>query len=227
MSDQRIGKTSEAELNEMAEESYRQITAKKPEQQQPKEHCGHECVCGLISTKEPCPGIIYGKKCKHDTRSCPAPASAPSYDELVEFARFTQKFWREGIEIMRKHNLKIESDTPMEKLAFTFYTNLCEIDSKARHLFQESYGDENYKDEHLPDGVTYSPEHDAAIRREEREQFIIILEKLEDDLMKQIFLSGNRENAHLDFEKARESLRDSKNSSEFEKAGAKPREGAK
>lgn len=35
MSEQRIGKTSEAELNEMAEESYRQITGKKPEQQQP------------------------------------------------------------------------------------------------------------------------------------------------------------------------------------------------
>ena len=95
----------------------------------------------------------------------------PTYDELVAFARFTQKFWKEGQEIMRKHNLCIDNlDDNMQKLAFTFYSNLCEIDSEARHLFKESYGEENYNDERLPAGVTYSPDHDATIRREAYEQ---------------------------------------------------------
>jgi hypothetical protein len=109
-----------------------------------------------------------GNKMREYLRSCPT--QTPSRKDLIEFARFTQKFWKEGIEIMRANNLKIESDTPMEKLAFTFYTNLCEIDSEASHLFQESYGEDNYKDERLPDGVTYSPEHDATIISKARER---------------------------------------------------------
>jgi hypothetical protein len=62
----------------------------------------------------------------------------PSYDELAEFARWTMKFQPEGVEIMRKHNLKIDNlDEPMQKLAFSFYTDLCEIENKARHLFED------------------------------------------------------------------------------------------
>ncbi len=70
----------------------------------------------------------------------------PTYQDLVDHIRWTQNLWRHGIEIMRKNNLVIASDTPMEKLAFTFYSDLCEIDSRALHLFGEGPGDENYKD---------------------------------------------------------------------------------
>jgi hypothetical protein len=48
---------------------------------------------------------------------------------------------------MRKNNLVIKTDEPMEKLAFTFYSDLCEIDLKAANLFSEGYGDKNYKQE--------------------------------------------------------------------------------
>jgi hypothetical protein len=71
----------------------------------------------------------------------------PSYQDLVDHIRWTQNLWRHGIEIMRKNNLVIASDTPMEKLAFTFYMDLCEIDWRAQHLFGEGPGDENYKDQ--------------------------------------------------------------------------------
>ena len=43
---------------------------------------------------------------------------SPTYQELVDFARWTQTFWKNGIEIMRKNNLVIKTDEPMEKLAF-------------------------------------------------------------------------------------------------------------
>lgn len=66
--------------------------------------------------------------------------------DFIDHIRWTQNLWRHGIEIMRKNNLVIASDTPMEKLAFTFYSDLCEIDSRALHLFGEGPGDENYKD---------------------------------------------------------------------------------
>ena len=71
----------------------------------------------------------------------------PSYQDLIDHIRWTQNLWRHGIEIMRKNNLVIASDTPMEKLAFTFYSDLCEIDWRALHLFGEGPGDENYKDQ--------------------------------------------------------------------------------
>ena len=67
--------------------------------------------------------------------------------DFIDHIRWTQNLWRHGIEIMRKNNLVIASDTPMEKLAFTFYSDLCEIDSRALHLFGEGPGDENYKDQ--------------------------------------------------------------------------------
>ena len=71
----------------------------------------------------------------------------PPYQDLIDHIRWTQNLWRHGIEIMRKNNLVVASDTPMEKLAFTFYSDLCEIDSRALHLFGEGPGDENYKDQ--------------------------------------------------------------------------------
>ena len=74
---------------------------------------------------------------------------------------------------MRQHNLVIDNlNDPMQKLAFTFYTDLCEIDSKVRHLFQEGYGDVNYHDERIPEGETYSPEHNAKIVSDTLEEII-------------------------------------------------------
>jgi len=68
----------------------------------------------------------------------------PSYKDLVEFARWTQTFWKRGQEIQREHNIIIDNlDDKMQKLAYTYYTDLCEIDDAVRHLFQESYGEKN------------------------------------------------------------------------------------
>lgn len=62
----------------------------------------------------------------------------PSYEDLVEFARWAQSLQPAALEIMERHNLVIdELDDPMQKLAFTFYCNLVEIEKKARHLFEK------------------------------------------------------------------------------------------
>jgi hypothetical protein len=66
----------------MSEQQESRLTTSE-EQQQPKEHCGHECVCISVpgierSRKEPCDtssGTRY--KCPHDTRSRPHPTPAP------------------------------------------------------------------------------------------------------------------------------------------------------
>jgi hypothetical protein len=96
----------------------------------------------------------------------------PSYEDLVDFARWTQTFWKNGIDIMRRNQLVIKSDEPMEKLAFTFYSHLCEIDAKVSHLFEEGYGDTNYKDDKviLVDLLKYPNEQD--IRKDEREKVL-------------------------------------------------------
>ena len=97
----------------------------------------------------------------------------PSYKDLVDHIRWTQNLWRHGIEIMRKNNLVIASDTPMEKLAFTFYSDLCEIDSRALHLFGEGPGDENYKDRSVIEAweiVPYPRPYEEGIRQEAEKQ---------------------------------------------------------
>ena len=96
----------------------------------------------------------------------------PSYEDLIDFARWTQTLWKNGIDIMRRNHLVIKSDAPMEKLAFTFYSDLCEIDAKVRHLFEEEYGDKNYKDEEIIpiDLLKYPTEQD--IRRDERDKVL-------------------------------------------------------
>jgi hypothetical protein len=95
----------------------------------------------------------------------------PTYTDLVTFARWTQKFWREGQEIQRKHGIVIDNlDDPMQKLAFTYYTNLSEIDLCASQLFGEGYGDENYGKEH----EIYTPEHDQRIRESVMDEFGIL-----------------------------------------------------
>jgi hypothetical protein len=100
----------------------------------------------------------------------------PTYEELVDFARWTQTFWKNGIEIMRKNGLVIKSDEPMEKLAFTFYSDLCEIDVKASHLFEEGFGDQNYKHESAIQFQTikaYPKPYEEKIRHDEREKVLI------------------------------------------------------
>ena len=97
-----------------------------------------------------------------------ADPKGPSYQDLVDHIRWTQNLWRHGIEIMRENNLVIASDTPMEKLAFTFYSDLCEIDLRALHLFGEGPGDENYKDQSAIQAreiVPYPRPYEEAIKQ--------------------------------------------------------------
>lgn len=63
----------------------------------------------------------------------------PTYEELVEFARYAQSLQPMAVEIMRKHGLKIDDlSDPMQKLAFTFYTDLCDIENRVRQMFEEN-----------------------------------------------------------------------------------------
>jgi hypothetical protein len=72
------------------------------------------------------------------TSADPLRKRKPTYKELAEFARWSQKFWREGLDIQRKHNIVIDNlDDPMQKLAFTYYMNLCEIAKKSEQLFED------------------------------------------------------------------------------------------
>jgi hypothetical protein len=62
----------------------------------------------------------------------------PTYEELEAFARWAQQKQPEALAIMEKHGLKIDNlKDPMQKLAFTFYTSLVEIEMKARHMFED------------------------------------------------------------------------------------------
>ena len=102
--------------------------------------------------------------------------------DLVDHIRWTQNLWRHGIEIMRKNNLVIASDTPMEKLAFTFYSDLCEIDWRALHLFGKGPGDENYKDQSAIQAREIEPyprPYEERIREDERERGKRILQEYE------------------------------------------------
>ena len=115
-----------------------------------------------------------------------ADPKGPSYQDLVDHIRWTQNLWRHGIEIMRENNLVIASDTPMEKLAFTFYSDLCEIDLRALHLFGEGPGDENYKDQSMisaqaivPYPRPYEEGMKQAVREDERNNALPIINHAE------------------------------------------------
>jgi len=63
----------------------------------------------------------------------------PKRAELIELAIWVQQFQPNAIRIMRENGLKLDNlNDPMQKLAFTFYSDLCEIEQKARQLFEES-----------------------------------------------------------------------------------------
>jgi len=121
------------------------------------ETCGHHKLVGRIPDIDEC-DILDHTPTESDKKliqqiGCASQSSAageaeqvlePSYKDLVEFARWTQTFWKRGQEIQREHNIIIDNlDDKMQKLAYTYYTDLCEIDDAVRHLFQESYGEKN------------------------------------------------------------------------------------
>jgi len=128
-------------------------------------------------------GRIMVMRCTTEIHGCFSHSAIakqnPPYQALVDHIRWTQNLWRHGIEIMRKNNLVIASDTPMEKLAFTFYMDLCEIDSRALHLFCEGPGDENYKDQTVIQAweiVPYPRPYEEAIKQAAREELLDILD---------------------------------------------------
>ena len=134
-----------------------------------------EAQCNICTKKRKSIASFAGvspSKREFEIRAAVLDEQEPSYEDLVDFARWTQTLWKNGIDIMRRNHLVIKSDAPMEKLAFTFYSDLCEIDAKVRHLFEEEYGDKNYKDEEIIpiDLLKYPTEQD--IRRDERDKVL-------------------------------------------------------
>ena len=62
----------------------------------------------------------------------------PTYKELEEFARWAQSLQPHAVEIMRSNNMVLDDlKDPFQKLAFTFYTDLCEIEKKVRQMFED------------------------------------------------------------------------------------------
>ena len=67
-------------------------------------------------------------------------AKEPTYDELVDFARWAQGLQAEKAAIMLREGIVIGNlNNPIEKLAFTLYTDLCEIHSRVSNLFDEDW----------------------------------------------------------------------------------------
>lgn len=62
----------------------------------------------------------------------------PTKEELIDFANFAQKFQPRALEICRKHGFIFDNlDDQWQKLAFTFYSDICEINLEARRLFDD------------------------------------------------------------------------------------------
>jgi hypothetical protein len=80
----------------------------------------------------------YVLSCEKRNSPIHAKAGKPSYDDLVQFVRWAQSLHPAAVRIMREHNMVLDDlNEPMQKLAFTFYTDLCEIECKVRHLLEE------------------------------------------------------------------------------------------
>jgi len=69
---------------------------------------------------------------------------APTYDELYELAKWVQTFQTKALEIWKKNGFvyRDEQGTGIPeplwaKLAFTHYSDLCEIENRARQLFED------------------------------------------------------------------------------------------
>lgn len=96
---------------------------------------------------------------KYESQYPSASPDAQTYKDLVEFARWSQTLCLKGQEIMRREGLVIDNlDDKMQKLAFTFYTDLCEIDHKVAHIFEEGGGDKFERSKPEPrNGPTFPP----------------------------------------------------------------------
>lgn len=65
------------------------------------------------------------------------------YEDLLSLSIWVQSFQPRALQICRKHNFVFNDlDDPWQKLAFTFYCDLCAIENRARQLFDE-IGEEN------------------------------------------------------------------------------------
>jgi len=62
----------------------------------------------------------------------------PTYEELESFARWAQSRQRNALRIMQENGIQIgDLSNPMQKLAFTFYTEFVDIESRVRDMFGE------------------------------------------------------------------------------------------
>jgi len=62
----------------------------------------------------------------------------PTYEELEAFARWVQMKQPEALAMMQKNGFVLDNlKDPMQKLAFTLYTDLVEIESRVRDMFGE------------------------------------------------------------------------------------------
>lgn len=62
----------------------------------------------------------------------------PDNKQLIELVKWCEKLQPQSVDIMRKHGFVFSDlDDPWQKLAFSFYSDLCEINSKVQQLFEE------------------------------------------------------------------------------------------
>jgi hypothetical protein len=79
-------------------------------------------------------------------RAHPVNKREPTKEDLMQFAKWAGSLQEHALEIMVTQNLKLENlSDPIQKLAFTFYTDLCEINSKSRNLFEDEESTEYVK----------------------------------------------------------------------------------
>lgn len=62
----------------------------------------------------------------------------PTHGELLDFAKWAQTIQPRALAYIQKEGFVFDNlDDPWQKLAFSLYTDLCEIESRARHLLEE------------------------------------------------------------------------------------------
>lgn len=62
----------------------------------------------------------------------------PTYEELENLAKWAQTLQPEALAIMRREGFVLDDlNDRWQKLAFTLYSSLCELESKSRYLFEE------------------------------------------------------------------------------------------
>lgn len=140
--------------------------ANTPEQQHPKEHCGHECVCGMYfehyesQFSEPCTKEV---NCPHDTRSRPHPAPQAPDNEKVERLK-------KHLAQLKGDGFKVISDC--ESLILDTVKSVPDFCILMGRQCLWWNGEEcTYKtsEQGEADCVSWQKEHDAAIERKARE----------------------------------------------------------